>query len=236
LLRLRSRLRHDGVMAVLVVEDDAKLLRSLVRGLQLEGYSVETVTTGPSALELASTQRYDAVVLDLMLPGLDGLEVCRSLRAADIWTPVLVLTARTQVEDRIRGLDTGADDYLTKPFAFGELLARLRVLVRRGPVRQSPLLAVADLRVDPATRVVTRRGHQVELTAREFDVLVALLRSPGRPLRRHELLQEVWPEDTDVSPNVVDVYIGYLRRKLERPHGPRLIRTIRGKGFMLEAS
>jgi two-component system, OmpR family, response regulator len=228
---------HTVAVRILVVEDDAKLVRVLARGLRLEGYEVSTAATGPDGLQRARSGDYEAIVLDLMLPGIDGLTVCEQLRAAEIWTPVLVLTARTQVEDRIRGLDTGADDYLTKPFDFGELLARLRVLIRRGPVAQDPVVTFADIRLNPATRVVTRKGHQVELTSREYDVLEVLIRSRGRPVPRHELLAAVWSEDPEVSPNVVDVYIGYLRKKLERPRDPqRLIRTVRGKGFMLEAS
>jgi two-component system OmpR family response regulator len=173
-------------------------------------------------------------VLDVMLPGRDGFEVCAELRRRERWVPVLMLTARTGVRDRIRGLDGGADDYLVKPFDFGELLARLRVLVRRGPSASAPVLDIGDLQVDSATRIVTRAGRQVELTAREFDVLEVLAHSPRRPVARAELLDAVWQDNYQGSPNIVDVYIGYLRRKLERPSGPPLIRTVRGKGFMLE--
>jgi two-component system OmpR family response regulator len=222
-------------VAILVVEDDVKLLGLLRRGLAAEGYEVETAVTGPAGLQRASSGEYEALVLDIMLPGLDGLSICEELRKAQVWTPVLLLTARTLVEDRIRGLDAGADDYLTKPFDFGELLARLRALIRRGPSPRRQILAVAHLRLDPATRVVTRRGHQVELTPREFDVLEVLVRRAGRPVSRKELLSAVWSGDADVSANVVDVYVGYLRKKLEAPQGPRLIRTVRGKGFMVAA-
>jgi two-component system OmpR family response regulator len=219
---------------ILVVEDDVKLLRALEQGLRQEDYDVSTASTGDDGLVQARSGDFDAVVLDLMLPGLDGFAVCRALRAAEVGTPVLMLTAMSGVEDRIRGLDGGADDYLVKPFDFGELLARLRVLVRRGPAVHVPSASVGDLRLDPSTRVVTRRGRQVELTAREFDVLEVLARTPGRPVSRELLRTEVWQDDPNVSANVVDVYIGYLRRKLERPRGPRLIRTIRGKGFVLD--
>ncbi|MGA8209854.1 MAG: response regulator transcription factor [Nocardioidaceae bacterium] len=223
-------------MRVLVVEDDTKMSRLLQRGLALDGYEVDVARTGDEGLRLASTRRLAAVVLDVMLPGRDGFEVCVALREQQIWTPVLMLTARTGVSDRIQGLDGGADDYLVKPFAFDELRARLRVLVQRGPVGRSPGIAVGGLHLDPATRNVTRKGHQIELTAREFDVLEALARHAGTPVARADLLAEVWADDPGVSPNVVDVYVGYLRRKLERPRGPRLIRTVRGKGFLLERS
>ena len=222
-------------MRVLVVEDDLKLARSLKRGLALDGYTVEIADTGDEGLSMATHADFHAIVLDVMLPGLDGFALCEALRARERWTPVIMLTARTEVADRIRGLDGGADDYLVKPFDFDELRARLRVLVRRGPSPRAPLLQVGSLRLDPSTRVAIRRGHQIELTAREFDVLEALARRPGSPVSRAALLSEIWQDDPDVSPNVVDVYIGYLRKKLERPRGPRLIRTVRGKGFILEA-
>ena len=233
---IRPGRRHNVGMRVLVVEDDLKLARSLQRGLGIDGYSVEVAQTGDEGLELATSTEYDAIVLDLMLPGLDGFALCETLRERELWTPVLMLTARTEVADRIRGLDGGADDYLVKPFDFDELRARLRVLIRRGPTRRPQRLQVGSLRLDPSTRIATRRGHQIELTAREFDVLAALARSPGVPVSRTALLAQVWQGDPHVSPNIVDVYIGYLRKKLERPRGPRLIRTVRGKGFVLEAS
>jgi two-component system, OmpR family, response regulator len=221
-------------MRLLVVEDDAKLVRALERGLGQEGYAVDVARTGDDGIAQAAAHEYDAIVLDLMLPGVDGFAVCQELRRAGRRMPVLMLTARTAVEDRIRGLDGGADDYLVKPFDFGELLARLRVLVRRGPSEYPQTLDVGDLRLDTTTRVVHRAGHQVELTAREFDVLEVLARNAGRLVSRAELLETVWEENYEGSPNVVDVYIGYLRKKLELPKGRRLIRTVRGKGFMLE--
>jgi two-component system, OmpR family, response regulator len=223
-------------MRLLVVEDDAKLVRALERGLGQEGYAVDVARTGDDGLSRATAHEYDAIVLDVMLPGVDGFAVCQELRRAGRRVPVLMLTARTAVDDRIRGLDGGADDYLVKPFDFGELLARLRVLVRRGPSEHPQTLDVGDLRLDITTRVVRRSGEEVELTAREFDVLEVLARNAGRLVSRAELLETVWEENYEGSPNVVDVYIGYLRRKLELPKGHRLIRTVRGKGFMLESA
>jgi two-component system OmpR family response regulator len=170
----------------------------------------------------------------VMLPGPDGVEICRTLRAELHWSPVLLLTARDQVADRIRGLDAGADDYLVKPFDFDELLARLRALVRRGPSPRPPALVVGDLRVDPATRAVTLGGRDVQLTAREFGVLEFLARRAGQVVTRTQLLDHVWDENHIGSTNVVDVYVGYLRAKLERPFGRRLIHTVRGAGYRLE--
>jgi DNA-binding response OmpR family regulator len=221
-------------MRILVVEDDLKLVRALDRGLSHEGHEVDVAPTGDEGLAQATLNDYAAVVLDVMLPGMDGLAVCAELRRRGRWTPVLMLTARDEIRDRIQGLDGGADDYLVKPFDFGELLARLRVLMARGPVVRSEVLQAGDLRVDRSTRMVTRAGHQVELTAREFDVLAVLARSPGRLVSRTELLDAVWSDDLGRSANLTDVYIGYLRKKLEGPRGRRLIRTVRGKGFVLD--
>jgi two-component system, OmpR family, response regulator len=228
-------------MRLLVVEDDAKLVRALQRGLEQEGYAVDVAQGGGEALAHADASEYDAIVLDLMLPGDDGVAVCEALRERERWVPVLMLTARTGVQDRIRGLDAGADDYLTKPFDFGELLARLRALIRRGPAEaaqaeipaaEAPAaeIHIGDLRMDPETRIVSRDGTEVELTAREFAVLEYLARQPGRVVSRTELLDHVWDENYDGSPNIIDVYVGYLRKKL----GRKLIRTVRGTGFMLE--
>jgi two-component system, OmpR family, response regulator len=215
---------------LLIVEDDAKLVRALTVGLQREGYVVDAAESGDEALGLAEAADYDAIVLDLMLPGMDGFAVCEALRRGGSWMPVLMLTARTGVADRIRGLDAGADDYLVKPFDFGELLARLRALLRRGPVERPTIVLIGDLQIDSATRVVTRAGEEIELTAREYDVLAFLARQPGRVVSRSELLEEVW-SDYEGSPNIIDVYVGYLRKKL----GRALIRTVRGAGFVLEA-
>ena len=214
---------------LLLVEDDTKLVRALQIGLEREGYVVDAAESGDAALALAETTDYGAVVLDLMLPGIDGFTVCRRLRGQGRWMPVLMLTARTDVKDRIRGLDAGADDYLVKPFDFGELLARLRALLRRGPAEEPAIVAIGDLRIDSATRVVTRDGAEIELTAREYDVLEFLARRPGRVVSRSELLDAIW-SDYEGSPNIIDVYVGYLRRKL----GRTLIRTVRGTGFVLE--
>jgi two-component system OmpR family response regulator len=221
-------------MRLLVVEDDAKLVRALARGLRGEGYDIDVAYDGDKALELATADGYGAIVLDVMLPGADGFTVCEELRRRGRWTPVLMLTARSEVGDRIRGLDAGADDYLVKPFDFGELLARLRALIRRGPFDRGDVLTVRDLRIEPASRLVTRAGEPVDLTAREYEVLELLVRNAGRPVARSELLERVWSDHLDASSNVVDVYVGYLRRKIERPSDPRLIRTIRGVGFMVQ--
>jgi two-component system, OmpR family, response regulator len=223
-------------MRLLVVEDDRKLSRALRRGLEQEGYGVDAADNGDTALELASEHEYDAVVLDVMLPGRDGFAVCRALRQSERWVPGIMLTARADVNDRIRGLDEGADDYLVKPFDFGELLARLRALIRREPPDRVALLEAGDLQVDPQTRIAKRDGEEIELTARELAVLEVLARHAGHVVTREELLGQVWDEDYEGSPNVVDVYVGYLRKKLERPSGPRLIRTVRGVGFVLETS
>ena len=219
----------NAEMRLLLVEDDTKLVRALTVGLEREGYVVDAAESGDAALALAQGAEYEAVVLDLMLPGIDGFTVCRQLRGAGRWMPVLMLTARTDVTDRIRGLDAGADDYLVKPFDFGELLARLRALLRRGPIERPPIMAIGELRIDAGTRVVTRAGAEIELTAREYDVLEFLARHPGRVVSRSELLDEIW-SDYEGSPNIIDVYVGYLRKKL----GRALIRTVRGSGFVLE--
>jgi two-component system, OmpR family, response regulator len=222
-------------MRLLLVEDDAKLAGALQRGLQREGYAVDLARTGDEAVTQARVYDYDAVVLDVMLPGRDGFSVCETLRSKERWAPVLMLTARDLVGDRIRGLDAGADDYLVKPFDFGELLARLRALIRRGPSERPAILEVGDLVVDPSRHVVTRRGVEVELTAREFGVLEFLTRHAGEVVSRTQLLEHVWDENYVGSTNVVDVYVGYLRKKLERPFRRPLIRTVRGVGFVLES-
>jgi two-component system OmpR family response regulator len=219
---------------LLVVDDDAKLSRAVGRGLRAEGYAVDVVDDGEAALMQAAVWDYDAIVLDVMLPRRDGFEVCRVLRERGCWAPVLMLTARGQVSDRIEGLDVGADDYLAKPFDFGELLARLRALTRRAPPERPSRLEVGDLVVDPATHEVRRLGESVELTAREFSVLEYLARHPGEVISRAKLLEHVWDENYLGSTNIVDQYVGALRRKLEQPFGRPLIRTVRGVGFRLE--
>ena len=217
-------------MRLLLVEDDAKLAAAVSRGLRGEGYAVDHAADGEAALADAHVWDYDAVVLDLMLPRRDGFEVCRTLRERGDGVPILVLTARGNVDDRIRGLDAGADDYLAKPFDFGELLARLRALIRRGPSQRPPQLTIGALVVDPARHAVTCAGEPIELTAREFSVLEYLARRPGELVTRAELLDHVWDANYAGSTNVVDVYVGYVRRKLGRP----LIRTVRGAGFILD--
>ena len=217
-------------MRVLVVEDDAKLSRALSRGLRAEGYAVDIASDGEEALVQTGVWDYDVVILDLMLPLVGGVQVCRTLRERGSWVPVLMLTARGGIDDRIQGLDAGADDYLAKPFDFGELLARLRALVRRKPAQRPVRLEVGDLVVDPAAHGVWLAGSPVSLTAREFAVLEYLARHPGQVVTRATLLDHVWDANYDGSTNIVDVYVGYLRRKLDRPD---VIRTVRGVGFVL---
>jgi two-component system, OmpR family, response regulator len=221
-------------MRVLLVEDEIKMSRAIRRGLEREGYAVDAALDGNDGLHRASEWDYDAIVLDVMLPGLDGLEVCRRLRRAGRWAPVLMLTARDGVADRIRGLDVGADDYLVKPFAFGELLARLRALVRRGARERPAVLEVGDLALDPAAHTVTLSGRSVPLSTREFALLEFLMRNAGQVLSRPAILEHVWDYNYDGISNVVDVYVGYLRRKLEQPPGQVRIRTVRGVGYGLE--
>jgi two-component system, OmpR family, response regulator len=223
-------------MRLLIAEDDHKLATALARGLRAEGYAVDVAATGDEAIFNARVYEYDAVILDVMLPGPDGMAVCRTLRDAGRWSPVLMLTARDGVADRINGLDSGADDYLVKPFDFGELVARLRALVRRGAPERPPLLTVGDLIVDPAARTVTRDGRAVMLSTREFSVLEFLVRNAGAVVSRSQLLDHVWDQNYAGSGNVVDVYVGYLRRKLEEPFDRPLIRTVRGAGYRVDAA
>jgi two-component system, OmpR family, response regulator len=221
-------------LRLLVVDDDVKLSRAVGRGLRHEGYAVDVVEDGDAALAQATLWEYDGIVLDVMLPIRDGFEVCRLLRERGCWAPVLMLTARGQIADRIEGLDVGADDYLAKPFDFGELLARLRALTRRVPPERPSRLELGDLVVDPATHEVWRLGEPVQLTAREFSVLEFLARHPGEVVSRAKLLEHVWDANYLGSTNIVDQYVGALRRKLELPFDRPLIRTVRGVGFKLE--
>ena len=207
---------------------------AVARGLRHEGYAVDVAADGDEALFKARVYDYDAVVLDLMLPGADGFEVCRRLREESRWAPVLMLTARDQVDDRVRGLDAGADDYLVKPFSFPELLARIRALLRRRPRERPALLRVGDVELDPAAHVVRRAGREVQLTAREFGLLRFLMENPDEVLTRTRLLEHVWDANYYGPSNVVDVYVAYLRRKLEQPFGRPLIKTVRGVGYTLE--
>jgi two-component system OmpR family response regulator len=217
-----------------VIEDEIKMARAIRRGLEQEGYVVDVAADGEDGLRAALERGVDAVILDLMLPGQDGFAVCHALRSQGRWMPVLMLTARDGVGDRVRGLDAGADDYLVKPFAFDELLARLRALLRRDPVVRPAVLAVGDLVLDPAGHTVTRAGRPVSLSTKEFALLEFLMRWPGTVLSRDRILLHVWDYDYTGRSNVVDVYVGYLRRKVERPFGGRLIRTVRGLGYVLE--
>jgi DNA-binding response OmpR family regulator len=219
-------------MRILLVDDDPKLTRALAKGLRARAYAVDVAGDADAALLRAAVYDYDVVLLDVMLPGQDGFAVCRALRERGVVAPVLMLTARDAVDDRIHGLDAGADDYLPKPFDFGELLARIRALLRRAPARREPELRAGALVVDPATRSVSLDGRAIELTAREFAVLEYLVRRPGEVVTRTALLEHVWDENFDGSTNVVDVYVGYLRRKLRPP----LIATVRGVGFRLDAT
>jgi len=203
------------------------------RGLTEDGHSVDVASTGKEALVMAGATEYDAIVLDVMLPGIDGFEVCRRLRRESIRTPVLMLTARDAVEDRVAGLDTGADDYLIKPFSFAELLARLRALARRGPVERPPVLEVGSLRLDPATHQVWRGETEIQLSTKEFALLEIFMRRPGQVLSRFDLLEHAWDYAYENRSNVIDVYIRYLRNKVDRPFGVSSIETVRGSGYRL---
>jgi two-component system OmpR family response regulator len=220
-------------MRVLIVEDEAKMAGLIRRGLEREGMAVDVAGEGEEALWKAAAVEYDAIVLDLMLPGIDGLEVCRQLREARVWSPILMLTARDAVRDRVAGLDRGADDYLTKPFSFAELLARLRALVRRGRPERPAELRAGDLRLDPATRRVWRGEAEIVLSAKEFALLESFMRRPGEVLSRFHLLEHAWDYEYENRSNVVDAYIRLLRSKVDRPFGVESIETVRGTGYRL---
>jgi two-component system, OmpR family, response regulator len=221
---------------VLIVEDDLRMASLVRRGLTGEGLAADIAGTGEDALWMAQAHPYDAIVLDVMLPGLDGFETCRRLRGAGVWVPVLMLTARDAVEDRVAGLDSGADDYLVKPFAFAELLARLRALARRGEGERPAVLAVGDLRLDPATREVQRGKTPIPLSAKEFALLEIFMRRPGQVLSRLHLLEHAWDFAYENRSNVVDVYIRRLRRKIDEPFGAESLETVRGAGYRLRGS
>jgi two-component system, OmpR family, copper resistance phosphate regulon response regulator CusR len=221
-------------MRILVVEDERKVAAFIRQGLVEEGHVVEVAADGAAALDAVEDgPPFDLVVLDVMLPKRDGLQVLKALRASRMQAPVLLLTARDGVADKVAGLDAGADDYLVKPFAFEELLARVRALLRRGHAGAAPVLRLADLSLDPATRIVTRGRRRISLTAREYALLEYLLRSAGRVLTRPMITQHVWGMDFDPESNIVDVYVGYLRRKIDAEGEPRLVQTVRGAGYSL---
>lgn len=220
-------------MRLLVVEDEERLASLLARGLREEGHAVDVSGRGEDALWMARAVPYDAIVLDVMLPGLDGLATCRTLRAEELWTPVLLLTARDSVASRVEGLDAGADDYLVKPFSFDELLARLRALTRRVPVERPAVLTAAGIRLDPAARKAWRGEVEIELSSKEFALLEAFVRRPGQVLSRVQLLEAAWDAAFESRSNVVDVYVRYLREKVDRPFGRSSIETVRGQGYRL---
>lgn len=221
-------------MRILVVEDDRKVASFIRQGLAEEGHTVETAADGPAALDLLAGGPYDLVILDVMLPGRDGFAVLREARASGVRAPVLMLTARDTVADKVAGLDAGADDYLVKPFDFEELVARVRALLRRAADRRAPVLQLADLSLDPATRKVTRGGRRIELTSREWALLEYFMRSAGRVLTRPMLVQRVWGLDFDPESNIVEVYVGYLRKKIDGPGERRLLHTVRGAGYVMK--
>jgi two-component system OmpR family response regulator len=218
---------------VLLVEDDVRMAAAIRRGLRFEGLVVDVAADGEAALRTVGAVDYDAIVLDVMMPGLDGFETCERLRRDGVWAPVLMLTARDAVEDRVRGLDGGADDYLTKPFSLAELTARLRALVRRGPTERPAVLEVGELRLDPSTREVWRGDAEIQLSTREFALLETFMRRPGHVLTQMQLLEAAWDLGYEQRSNVVEVYVRYLRQKIDRPFGVSSIETVRGAGYRL---
>jgi DNA-binding response OmpR family regulator len=220
-------------MRVLVVEDETRLAEGLRRGLEAEGFAVDLAATGTDGLWFARENSYDAILLDIMLPGLSGYRVCEVLRSERNWTPILMLTAKDGEWDQVEALDTGADDYLTKPFSFTILLARLRALIRRGSGARPTVLEAGDLSLDPASRRVARGADVIDLTAREFAVLEYLMRRRGDVVSKREVLENVWDFDFDGDPNIVEVYVGHLRNKVDRPFGRTAIETLRGAGYRL---
>jgi two-component system OmpR family response regulator len=221
-------------MRILVVEDEPKMAGLLKRGLEQEGYSTDVSLDGVDGLHLATENDYDAVVLDVMLPSLDGVEVCRRMRERGRWAPVLMLTAREGIADRVTGLDAGADDYLTKPFSFEELIARLRALLRRGARERPSILTVGPIEMNPATRRVERSGAPIVLSPKEYSLLEYFMRHSDEVLSRTRILEHVWDYNYDGGSNVVDVYVGYLRKKIDSPFRSKLFRTVRGAGYLLD--
>jgi two-component system, OmpR family, response regulator len=225
--------QHPEPMRILIVEDDQKLGPVLVRGFATDAIASDLVTTGREAMVRAGATEYGAIVLDVMLPDLDGFAVCRAMRDDKVDAPVLMLTARDDVEDRVRGLNCGADDYLVKPFSFNELLARVRAMSRRGPIQRSVVLEIGDLRLDAARHQVWRAETPIDLSRKEYAVLEALMQNPGNVLSRFDLLEQVWGYDYENRSNVVEVYVRYLRQKIDRPFGRNTLQTIRGVGYRL---
>ncbi len=222
-------------MRLLVVEDEKKVASFIKQGLEEEGYAVDVALDGEKGLEMALDRVHDLIILDISLPKRDGLQVLKKLRQQRVNIPVLLLTVRATIEDKILGLDAGADDYLTKPFAFQELVARVRALLRRRAEAEPALLQVADLILDPARRVVSRGGEKIELTAKEFALLEYFMRNPGRVLTRTLMIEHVWNYDFDTMTNIIDVYVDYLRKKIDSGREPKLIHTVRGVGYVLKA-
>jgi two-component system OmpR family response regulator len=223
-------------MRVLVVEDETRLAEGLRRGLEADGFAVDVASTGIDGLWMARENQYSVILLDIMLPGISGYRVCETLRSEGNWTPVLMLTAKDGEWDQVEALDTGADDYLSKPFSYVVLLARIRALLRRGASARPAILEAGDLSLDPATRRVTRAGTAIEVTAREFAVLEFLIRRKGDVVSKREVLAGVWDDDFEGDPNIVEVYVGHLRNKLDRPFGRAAIETLRGAGYRLAAN
>jgi two-component system OmpR family response regulator len=223
----------ESAVRVLVVEDEVKLASLIRKALREQGMLADVAISGEDALWMAEATSYDALVLDVNLPGIDGFEVCHRLRTDGVRTPILMLTARDGVDDRITGLDTGADDYVVKPFDFNELFARVRALARRGPAERGPMLTVGDLTLDVATHTVARAGVEISLSTKELQLLEVFMRRPGQVLSRYDLLEGAWEMDYENRSNVVDVYVRYLREKIDRPFGVETIETVRGSGYRL---
>jgi two-component system OmpR family response regulator len=219
----------------LIVEDELRMASLIRRGLAKEGLAVDVANSGEDALWMAQSSKYDVIVLDVMLPGISGFETCRRLRTSGVWAPVLMLTARDSVDDRVTGLDTGADDYLVKPFAFAELLARLRALSRRGDGERPAVLEVGDLRLDPATQRVWRGSSEIQVSTKEFALLETFMRRPDEVLSRYDLLEHAWDFAYENRSNIIDVYMRHLRRKIDEPFGRRSLETVRGAGYRLRA-
>ncbi len=222
-------------MRILVVEDEKKVAHFVKKGLLEEGYAVDVVHNGKDGLNFATDQSYDLIILDIYLPGIDGLTILKRLRDGKVETPVLLLTVRATIEDKVLGLDAGADDYLTKPFAFEELIARVRALLRRKRDADATVIQVADLTLDPVRRIVTRKGQEIALTLKEFSLLEYFMRNEGRVLTRTMITDHVWNYDFDTETNVIDVYVNYLRKKIDAGHDVKLIHTVRGVGYILKA-